>query len=103
MALADWLIRIGGIMTLDNWLILIGAIMMLIGLGLAFVSTRMIAEVGAARRGLLLFGLEPGSPKEIERARLLKRSDVAFWLGLGFTAAGIIFQTVGALLAGNPH
>lgn len=79
-------------------LILCGGLLLIIGLACSFGSTYyQTRAMGEARKGVIVFGPEKGSPGMREKERHVTRSDWFFGVGLLLTGVGIVLQTWGAV------
>jgi hypothetical protein len=86
-------------MSTPKWLIIIGAVLLLVGISMAFLSSKYNANLlGALQKGFGLLAPEPGSPEWQEKERLLWWVNFLFYSGLVITFCGVVLQTVGTIL-----
>jgi hypothetical protein len=87
-------------MSTPKWLIVIGGVLLLVGISMAFLSSKYNANLlGAAQKGFGLLAPEPDSPEWQEKERLLWWVNFLFYSGLVITFCGVVLQTVGSILA----
>ncbi len=86
-------------MNLSRWLTIIGGALLLIGVLTALISNHYATRVmGKAALGVAVLAPDPESLEWKNKERLRARADCWFWIGVIVTAAGIVLQTVGAVL-----